>query len=68
MDETECDNLANPFDWLRRVGLNYDKHTIYPYTMRVIRILLKYLTGEERDYDPELNEEVELLEETEELV
>ncbi|OMD92798.1 pPIWI_RE module domain-containing protein [Paenibacillus odorifer] len=68
LDETERDDLANLVDQLRRIGLNYDKHTIYPYTMRVMNMLSKYLTGEEKDYDPEFDEEVELMEEAEELV
>ncbi|BCG58110.1 pPIWI_RE module domain-containing protein [Paenibacillus sp. URB8-2] len=67
-DEAARDDLANLVDQLRRIGLNYDKHTIYPYTMRVMNILSKYLTGEEKDYDPEFDEEVELMEEAEELV
>ncbi len=68
LDETERDDLANLVDQLRRIGLNYDKHTIYPYTMRVMNMLSKYLTGKEKDYDPEFDEEVELMEEAEEFV
>lgn len=68
LNEAERDDLANLVDQLRRVGLNYDKHTIYPYTLRVMNMLSKYLTGEEKDYDPEFDEEVELMEEAEEFV
>lgn len=68
MDDLERDDLANLVDQLRRVGLNYDKHTIYPYGIRITKILSKYLTGEERGYDPEFDEEVEVMEEAEEIV
>ncbi|KJD42905.1 pPIWI_RE module domain-containing protein [Paenibacillus terrae] len=68
LGETERDDLANLADQLRRIGLTYDKHTIYPYTLRVMSMLSKYLTGEENDYDPEFDEEVEMLDETKELV
>lgn len=68
LDEMERDDLANLVDQLRRVGLNYDKHTIYPYGIRITKILSKYLTGEEKNYDPEFDEGVEFWEEAEELV
>ncbi|ASA19532.1 pPIWI_RE module domain-containing protein [Paenibacillus donghaensis] len=68
LDEMERDDLANLVDQLRRVSLNYDKHTIYPYGIRITRVLSKYLTGEEKNYDPEFDEGVELWEEAEELV
>ncbi|MFC0215221.1 pPIWI_RE module domain-containing protein [Paenibacillus chartarius] len=59
-DEEEMDNLAILADHLRRLGLTYDKHTIFPYTMRILNSLSKYITGNEDDYDydAEFDEEV----------
>lgn len=68
LNDLERDNLANLVDQLRRVGLNYDKHTIYPYGMRITKILSKYLSGEERYYDSEFDEDVEVMEEAGEMV
>jgi hypothetical protein len=61
-DDSEMDELAILADHLRRLGLNYDKHTILPYTMRVLNSLSKYITGNEDDfdYDAEFDEEVEV--------
>lgn len=61
-NEEESDELALLADYLRRLGLTYDKHTILPYTMRVLNSLSKYITGNEDDYDydAEFDEEVEL--------
>ncbi|QCT01586.1 hypothetical protein E6C60_0865 [Paenibacillus algicola] len=50
-DDDELDELAVLADHLRRVGLTYDKHTILPYTMRVLNSLSKYITGHEDRYD-----------------
>ncbi len=60
-NENESDELALLADHLRRLGLTYDKHTIFPYTMRVLSSLSKYITGNEEDYDydAEFDEEVE---------
>lgn len=62
MDEDERDNLAILVDHLRRLGVTYDKHTVFPYTMRVLSSLLKYVTGNEDDYDydAEFDEEVQV--------
>jgi hypothetical protein len=59
-DEDERDNLAILVDHLRRLGVTYDKHTVFPYTMRILNSLLKYVTGNEDDYDydAEFDEEV----------
>ncbi|MGI2295683.1 pPIWI_RE module domain-containing protein [Paenibacillus sp. GXUN7292] len=61
-DEEEMDELAILADHLRRIGLTYDKHTILPYTMRVLNSLSKYISGNEDgyDYDAEFDEEVEV--------
>lgn len=61
-NENESDELALLADHLRRLGLTYDKHTIFPYTMRVLSSLSKYITGNEDDYDydAEFEEEVEV--------
>ncbi|GAA0404179.1 pPIWI_RE module domain-containing protein [Paenibacillus motobuensis] len=61
-DEDEMDELAIFVDHLRRIGLTYDKHTIFPYTTRVLNSLSKYITGNEDDYDvdAEFDEEVEV--------
>ncbi|GIO36555.1 translation initiation inhibitor [Paenibacillus antibioticophila] len=62
LDEVERDDLANLVDQLRRVGLTYDKHTVDPYPMRVMRILSKYLTGNEIFYEDEFEDEIEVIE------
>ncbi|NEN84696.1 pPIWI_RE module domain-containing protein [Paenibacillus elgii] len=61
-DDDELDELAVLVDHLRRLGLTYDKHTILPYTMRVLNSLSKYISGNEDDYeyDAEFDEEVEV--------
>jgi hypothetical protein len=62
-DQDESDELALLADHLRRLGLTYDKHTILPYTMRILSSLSKYITGNEDDYDyadAEFDEEVEV--------
>jgi len=61
-NDDESDKLAVLTDHLRRLGLTYDKHTIFPYTMRVLNSLSKYIYGNEDDYDydAEFDEEVEL--------
>lgn len=61
-NENESDELALLADHLRRLGLTYDKHTIFPYTMRVLSSLSKYITGNEDDYDYDagFDEEVEV--------
>ncbi|EAO9488510.1 pPIWI_RE module domain-containing protein [Brevibacillus invocatus] len=59
--EEEKDSLATLADHLRRLGLTYDKHTIFPYTMRVLNSLSKYITGNEDDYDYDAEFEEEVL-------
>ncbi|WP_196427559.1 pPIWI_RE module domain-containing protein [Paenibacillus macerans] len=63
LDDGERDKLANSVDQLRRVGLTFDKHTIEPYPMKVMKLISKYLMGSEVFYDDEFVDEVEMIEE-----
>ncbi|MBG9795968.1 hypothetical protein ABD76_27445 [Paenibacillus dendritiformis] len=67
LDENERDELANLVDQLRRVGLTFDTHTVDPYPIKVLHILSKYLTGNEEFFDDGFDEEVEVVEESDEI-
>jgi hypothetical protein len=67
-DDDELDELAVLADHLRRLGLTYDKHTILPYTVRILDSLSKYITGNEDDYDYDAEFDDEILVDLEEVL